>query len=323
MVWNPYYILISYNYIIFSYILQNYYIIYSSAYLRGNNMQAMIKTFFDAPTWTFTHVVYESPNAPCVIIDSVLNFDHKSGRTKTSSADALIAFVEQEKLQCEWILETHAHADHLSAAPYLKRSLGGKIAIGSHITQVQNVFKGIFNLEQSFSTDGNQFDYLIGEDEVISCGNLKIKGLFVPGHTPACMAYEIGDAIFVGDTMFMPDVGTARCDFPGGDAHTLYQSIQRLLSYPEHTRLLMCHDYPPNDREIQSVTTVKEQKEKNIHVHDGISEESFIAMRTKRDKTLDMPLLILQSVQVNIRAGHFPPQEDNGISYLKIPLNAF
>lgn len=281
----------------------------------------IVKAFFDQGTWTFTYVVYEKPNTPCVVIDSVLNYDPKSGRTKTKSADEVIAFVKEQGLTVDWILETHAHADHLSAAPYLQKHLGGKIAIGSHIQDVQKVFKGIFNLESEFPTNGSQFDYLIEEDQDLHAGNLTIHPLFVPGHTPACMAYVIGDAIFVGDTIFMPDVGTARCDFPGGNANTLYQSMQKILSYPDDTRLFMCHDYPPTDRPIAYETTVGEEKRKNIHVHQGVTEAQFVEMRNQRDQTLEMPVLILPSIQVNIRAGHPPPAEANGKTYLKIPFN--
>jgi glyoxylase-like metal-dependent hydrolase (beta-lactamase superfamily II) len=283
--------------------------------------QPIVKAFFDPGTWTFTYVVYEKPNTPCVVIDSVLNYDPKSGRTNTKSADEVIAFIEEQGLSLEWILETHAHADHLSAAPYIQKQLGGKIAIGSHIQDVQKVFKGIFNLEPEFAVNGSQFDFLIEEGKEIHVGNLRIKPLFVPGHTPACMAYEIGDAIFVGDTLFMPDVGTARCDFPGGSAKTLYQSVKKILSYPDNTRLFMCHDYPPNNRPIAYESTVGEEKKKNIHIHEGVSEEQFIEMRTKRDKTLEMPVLLLPSIQLNIRAGHPPPAESNGKTYLKIPFN--
>jgi glyoxylase-like metal-dependent hydrolase (beta-lactamase superfamily II) len=281
----------------------------------------IVKAFFDQGTWTFTYVVYEKPNTPCVVIDSVLNYDPKSGRTKTKSADEVIAFVKEQGLTVDWILETHAHADHLSAAPYIQKHLGGKIAIGSHIQDVQKVFKGIFNLESEFPTNGSQFDYLIEEGQDLHAGNLRIHPLFVPGHTPACMAYVIGDTIFVGDTIFMPDVGTARCDFPGGNANTLYQSMQKILSYPDDTRLFMCHDYPPVDRPIAYETTVGEEKRKNIHVHEGVSEAQFVEMRNQRDKTLEMPVLILPSIQVNIRAGHPPPAEGNGKTYLKIPFN--
>ena len=282
----------------------------------------MIKDFFDPETWTYTYVVYEREGAPCAIIDSVLNYDPKSGRTSTKSADEVIAFVKMHQLQVEWILETHAHADHLTAAPYLQSHLGGKLVIGDHITNVQSVFKGIFNLDDRFKADGAQFDYLLKEGESLAFGNLSLKALFVPGHTPACMAYEIGDAIFVGDTLFMPDVGTARCDFPGGDAKRLYRSIQKILSYPDQTKLYMCHDYPPNNRPASGVSTVADEKANNIHVHDGVTEAQFVQMRTTRDKTLEMPTLILPSIQVNIRAGHFPEVDSNGVAYLKIPLNA-
>lgn len=281
----------------------------------------IVKAFFDQGTWTFTYVVYEKPHTPCVLIDTVLNYDPKSGRTKTKSADEVIAFVKEQGLRVDWILETHAHADHLSAAPYIQKHLGGKIAIGSHIQDVQKVFKRIFNLESEFPTNGSQFDYLIEEGEDLHAGNLIIHPLFVPGHTPACMAYVIGDAIFVGDTIFMPDVGTARCDFPGGNANKLYQSMQKILSYPDDTRLFMCHDYPPTDRQIAYETTVGEEKRKNIHVHQGVTEAQFVEMRNQRDKTLEMPVLILPSIQVNIRAGHPPPAEANGNTYLKIPFN--
>lgn len=282
----------------------------------------MIKDFFDPETWTYTYVVYEREGSPCAIIDSVLNYDPKSGRTSTKSADEVIAFVKGHQLQVNWILETHAHADHLTAAPYLQSHLGGRLVIGDHITNVQEVFKGVFNLDDSFKADGTQFDHLLKEGESLAFGNLSLKALFVPGHTPACMAYEINDAIFVGDTLFMPDVGTARCDFPGGDAKMLYQSIQKILSYPAQTKLYMCHDYPPNNRPATGVSTVADEKANNIHVHDGISEEQFVQMRTARDKTLEMPTLILPSIQVNIRAGHFPEADSNGVAYLKIPLNA-
>jgi glyoxylase-like metal-dependent hydrolase (beta-lactamase superfamily II) len=283
--------------------------------------QASVKAFFDPQTWTYTYVVYESKGSACIVIDSVLNYDPKSGRTKTKSADEVIAFIKEHRLQLEWILETHAHADHLTAAPYIQEQLGGKIAIGDHITTVQNVFKGVFNLDD-VAVDGSQFDVLIKEGEPISFGNLSFKAMYVPGHTPACMAYEIGDSIFVGDTLFMPDVGTARCDFPGGSASNLYRSIQSILKYPPNTKLYMCHDYPPNGRAPEYQSTVADQKEANIHVHDGITEEQFVAMRTKRDAGLEMPVLILPSIQVNIRAGHMPKAEGNGTAYLKIPLNA-
>ncbi len=284
--------------------------------------QPVVHGIFDPATWTVTYVVYEKEGSTCAIIDSVLDYDPKSGRTRTTSADKVIDFVRQKNLQVEWILETHAHADHLTAAPYLKQKLGGKTAIGDHIAGVQQVFKGIFNLEDEFKADGSQFDHLLKADESFSIGALSGLTLFVPGHTPACVAYQIGDAVFVGDTLFMPDVGTARCDFPGGDAKTLYASTRKLMSLPAETRLFMCHDYPPNDRPVNFETTVAEQRQKNIHVHDGISEQEFVEMRTKRDATLEMPVLILPAVQINIRAGALPPAEKNGLAYLKIPVNA-
>ena len=287
----------------------------------NSKVKAEIKPFFDAETWTYTYVVSGGKGSPCIVIDSVLNYDPKSGRTSTRSADEVIQFIQGEELKLTWILETHAHADHLTAAPYLQEKLGGKLVIGNHIASVQSVFKGVFNLDKDFAVDGSQFDHLLKDEETLGFGELSLKALYVPGHTPACMAYEIGDALFVGDTLFMPDVGTARCDFPGGNARTLYQSVQKILSYPKQTKLYMCHDYPPNGRAPECFTTVEAEKSSNIHVHDGISEEQFVQMRTKRDKTLQMPTLILPSIQVNIRAGHFPEPESNGKSYLKIPLN--
>lgn len=277
---------------------------------------------FDPATWTVTYVVYEKPGSTCAIIDSVLDYDPKSGRTKQVSADKVIEFVKENDLKVEWILETHAHADHLTAAPYLKQHLGGKTAIGEHIGGVQKVFKAIFNMESSFKQDGSQFDHLFADGEAIPLGAISGHTMYVPGHTPACVAYQFGDAVFVGDTMFMPDVGTARCDFPGGDAKTLFASTRKILDLPPETRLFMCHDYPPNGRPVNFQTTVAEQRAKNIHVHDGISEEQFVEMRTKRDATLDMPVLILPAVQINIRAGDLPPAEANGVSYVKVPLNA-
>ena len=285
-------------------------------------MQAQVKAFFDPATWTVSYVVFDAPGGHCALVDSVLDYDPKSGRTRTDSADQLIAFVREQNLTVDWILETHAHADHLSAAPYLRKHLGGKIAIGGKITQVQNVFKGIFHLEPEFATNGSQFDHLFEDGDTFAIGTLQAQALSVPGHTPACMAYQVGDAVFVGDTLFLPAVGTARCDFPGGNAHTLYQSVRKLLSLPAETRLFMCHDYPPEGREAQWECTVADQRARNIHVHDGVSEAEFVAMRTKRDAGLAMPVLILPSVQVNIRAGELPPPEANGVSYLKIPLNA-
>lgn len=290
--------------------------------LPATTAQLQVHGMFDPATWTVTYVVHSGQGSDCAIIDSVLDYDPKSGRTRHTSADKVIEYVRANGLKVQWILETHAHADHLSAAPYLRAQLGGKIGIGGHITQVQKVFKGVFNLEPGFKQDGSQFDHLFQEGEVIPLGALAGEVMFVPGHTPACAAYRFGDAVFVGDTLFMPDVGTARCDFPGGDAHALYASIRKLLNLPPETRLFMCHDYPPNDRPVAFETTVAEQRATNIHVHDGVSEDEFVAMRTKRDATLEMPTLILPSVQINIRAGELPPKEDNGVAYLKIPLNA-
>ncbi len=276
---------------------------------------------FDSATGTVTYVVHQGKGSACAIIDSVLDYDSKSGRTRTASADKVIAYVREHELALEWILETHAHADHLSAAPYLQQQLGGKIAIGNQITRVQTVFKAIFNLEPGFKLDGSQFDHLFAGDDDFSIGKLMGKVLYVPGHTPACVAFQIGDAVFVGDTLFMPDVGTARCDFPGGDARTLYASTRKILSLPSATRLFMCHDYPPNGRSVDFETTVAEQRASNIHVHDGVSEAQFVEMRNKRDATLEMPVLIVPAVQINIRAGEMPPPESNGTSYIKIPLN--
>ena len=285
-------------------------------------MKPLIHGIFDPATWTVTYVVYDQAGGSCAIIDSVLDYDPKSGRTSTDSADQVMAFVKEQQLSVAWILETHAHADHLTAAPYLKAHLGGKTAIGCHITAVQRVFKGVFNLEGSFKEDGTQFDHLLKEDETFAIGSLTAQALYVPGHTPACMAYQVGDAVFVGDTLFMPDVGSARCDFPGGDAQTLYASARKILSLPDETRLFMCHDYPPEGRDVRFETTVAEQRAHNIHLHDGIDEAEFVRMRTARDATLAMPVLILPAVQINIRAGEFPPKDDNGVAYLKIPLNA-
>ena len=282
-------------------------------------MNPHIQAFFDPVTATVTYVVHDG--SACAIIDSVLDYDPKSGRTHTGSADQVAEYVRAQGLTLQWLLETHAHADHLSAAPYLQRQLGGVIAIGQSIRTVQGVFKTILNLEPEFQLDGSQFGHLFADGETFQIGALTATAIHVPGHTPADMAYLIGDAAFVGDTLFMPDVGTARCDFPGGNAHLLYQSIQRLLSLPDDTRLFMCHDYPPAGREAAWETTVAGQRRGNIHVRDGITEDEFVAMRTRRDATLSMPTLILPAIQVNIRAGEMPPPESDGRSYLKIPLN--
>jgi glyoxylase-like metal-dependent hydrolase (beta-lactamase superfamily II) len=285
-------------------------------------MQPLVQSFFDPATFTVTHVVYEAPGSACAIVDPVLDFDAKSGRTRTGSAEKVVDFVRAQRLSVEWILETHAHADHLSAAPWLREELGGRIAIGRDITRVQEVFKKLFNLEPEFATDGRQFDHLFADGERFRIGNLEAEVIGMPGHTPACVAYQVGDAVFVGDTLFMPDVGTARCDFPGGDARTLYRSIRRLLDLPGDTRLFMCHDYPPAGRAPAWESSVAAQRAANIHVHDGITGDDFVVMRTARDATLDMPNLLLPSVQVNIRAGRLPPPDANGVSYLRIPVNA-
>lgn len=277
---------------------------------------------FDPATGTVTYVVHAGPGSGCAIIDPVLDYDPKSGRTRTACADAVIEYVTAQRLRVEWILETHAHADHLSAAPLLKARLGGRTGIGEHIAAVQRVFGDLFNLGPDFRADGSQFDRLLAEGDVIQVGALRGEVMHVPGHTPACVAYRFGDAVFVGDTLFMPDVGSARCDFPGGDARALYASIRRVLALPPATRLFVCHDYPPDGRPVGFETTVAEQRAKNIHLHDGVTEAQFVAMRTKRDATLAMPVLILPAVQVNIRAGELPPPEANGRVYLKIPIDA-
>ncbi len=281
-----------------------------------------VHSHFDAVTCTWTHVVYDEDGGHAAIVDPVRDYDPKSGRTRHTQSDAVLAFVRAHHLTVDWILETHAHADHLSDAPYLKEATGARIAIGRHIDRVQHVFKGLFHLEPGFATDGSQFDHLFADGDTFQIGRLTAQAWHVPGHTPADMAFVIGDAAFVGDTLFMPDVGTARCDFPGGDAHELYRSVRRLLAMPEETRLFLCHDYPPEGREPAAVATVAAQKAANIHVHDGISEEDFVARRQARDATLEMPVLILPSVQVNIRAGQLPPAEANGRHYLKIPVDA-
>lgn len=285
-------------------------------------MRAQIRAFFDPATWTMSYVVYDEQGGFCAIIDPVLDYDPKSGRTKTVSADKLIDFVRENRLTVEWLLETHAHADHLSAAAYLQDKVGGKTAIGESIALVQGSFKKLFNLGPEFVADGLHFDHRITDGEVLRVGKITLKAISVPGHTPADMAYQLDDTVFVGDTLFMPDVGTARADFPGGDAHQLYHSIQKILSLPPQTRLFMCHDYPPSNRSPQWESTVLEEKMHNIHIKDGVTEDAFVAMRMKRDATLEMPVLMLPSVQVNIRAGRFPDPESNGVSYLKIPINA-
>ncbi len=281
-----------------------------------------VKSFFDPATNTITHIVWEQTSLEAAIIDPVLDYDAASGRTSTTSAQKLVDFVKEEGLLTKYIIETHAHADHLSSAPWLKQKLGGAITIGRHIDQVQKVFGKIFNVEADFATDGSQFDHLAKDGEHLSLGNIPVTPIYTPGHTPACMSWHIGDAVFVGDTLFMPDYGTARCDFPGGDAATLYDSIQKLFTLPDETRVFLCHDYLPKGRDTyQWETTIGAEKCDNIHVGNGKSKEDFVKMRTERDATLSMPRLILPSVQVNMRAGHFPPTEDNGVHYLKIPLD--
>ena len=286
-------------------------------------MKPSVVAFFDEATNTVTYVVADAATNSAAIVDSVLDFDPASGRTSTKSADRVVAHVRQSGLNVDWLLETHVHADHLTAAPYLKDKLGGQIAIGEHIQKVQAIFKGIFNAEPDFATDGRQFDHLFVDGERFSIGSLEAQAIHTPGHTPADMTYLVGDAAFVGDTLFMPDYGTARADFPGGDAATLYRSIRRILSLPDHTRLFTAHDYKAEGRDRYVwESTVAEQRAKNIHIHDGVSEQEFVKFRSGRDATLSMPKLILPSIQVNMRAGNLPPPEANGVSYLKLPVNA-
>ncbi|WP_122875361.1 MBL fold metallo-hydrolase [Pseudomonas viridiflava] len=285
-----------------------------------------VEALFDSHTWTVSYLVMDLPSKQCAIIDSVLDYDPKSGRTHTESADRMISRVRALQASVQWILETHVHADHLSAAAYLKEHLTGQIAIGRHITQVQETFGALFNAPADFARDGSQFDVLLDDGATFAIGSLQARALHTPGHTPACMSYlvEIGGqtVAFVGDTLFMPDYGTARCDFPGASARTLYRSIRRLLDLPPQTLLFMCHDYLPNGRALKYMTTVAEQRASNIHVRDGIDENAFVSMREARDTTLEMPVLMLPSVQVNMRCGHPPEPEDNGVRYLKIPLNS-
>lgn len=282
-----------------------------------------VKGFFDEATNTISYVVWDKATKQAAIVDSLLDFDQASGRTKTDSADVMIAFVKEAGLTVDWIIDTHVHADHLTAAPYIKSQLGGRTGIGEHIATVQKVFGEIFNEGQEFHTDGSQFDHLFKDGETYKVGNIGARAIHTPGHTPACMSHLIGDALFVGDTIFMPDFGTARCDFPGGDAGTLYDSIQKLFALPGDTRVFLCHDYKaPGRDEYVWETTIAEEKAHNKHVHTGISKEEFVKMRTERDATLAMPKLILPSVQINMRAGEMPPAEENGKRYMKIPINA-
>jgi glyoxylase-like metal-dependent hydrolase (beta-lactamase superfamily II) len=292
------------------------------AVLAAKTAAPIVKGFFDEETFTASYVVADPETGIAAIVDSVLDFDQPSGRTSTASADAIIAYVRERGLTVEWLLETHAHADHLSAAPYLQDRLGGRIAIGREILTVQKVFGEIFNEGPDFARDGSQFDHLFVDGDAFSIGGIPAIALHVPGHTPADLAYVIGDAVFVGDTMFMPDYGTARADFPGGDARRLYASIRRLMALPDQTRVFLCHDYKAPDRKgYVWETTIHAQRMGNVHAHDGISEDQFVKMRASRDATLGMPRLILPSVQVNMRAGHFPEPEANGTRYLKLPLN--
>lgn len=286
-------------------------------------MKPDVAAFFDEDTFTVSYVVADPATRRCAVVDSVLDFDPASGRTRKTSADEIIRHIRESGLELEWILETHVHADHLSAAPYIQQQLGGRLGIGFNITVVQETFGRVFNAGTDFARDGRQFDHLFRDNEAFRIGSIDARALHTPGHTPACMTYVIGDAAFIGDTLFMPDYGTARCDFPGGDARELYRSIQRIFALPPETRLFLCHDYKaPGRDEYRWETTVAEQRARNIHVHDGVSEEAFVAMRSSRDATLPMPRLILPSVQVNMRAGRLPPAEDNGIRYLKLPVDA-
>lgn len=301
----------------------------SSAPVLHATPHGHVEAFFDPATWTVTYLVVDAATRQAAIIDPVLDFDPKSGRTSTTSSDRVLARVREQQLTVQWVLETHAHADHLSGAAYLKDRLvkegqgdAPKVAIGRRIQQVQSTFKSLFNLGADFTPNGEQFDHLFDDGEAFAIGQMKAQALLVPGHTPADMAYLIDGVVFVGDTLFMPDVGTARADFPGGDAHALYQSVQRLLALPPQTPVFVCHDYPPEGREPAWLSTVAEQRARNIHVHEGVTEAEFVTMRQARDATLSMPTLILPAIQVNVRAGHFPPPDDNGVSYLRVPLNA-
>jgi len=287
-------------------------------------MQPNVVGFFDEDTFTVSYVVGDPETRRAAIIDSVLDFDHASGRTRRASADKIVAHVEKHGLTVDWVLETHVHADHVSAGDYLKHRLGARSAIGEHVREVQNAFARIFNTGAEFAPDGRQFDHLFKDGDRFRIGNVEARVIHTPGHTPACITYVIGDAAFVGDTLFMPDYGTARCDFPGGDATELYRSIRTLFALPPETRVFLCHDYKaPGRNEYRWETTIAEQRAKNVHIHDGISEAEFVAMRTGRDKTLSMPKLILPSVQVNMRAGTLPAPESNGVRYLKLPVDGF
>ena len=281
-----------------------------------------IKGFFDNQTSTISYVVHDNIEKKCAVIDSVLDFDYSSGDIDYVNADKIISYVDQNKLNVEWLIETHVHADHLSASPYIQKKLGGKIGISEKISDIQNIFGKTFNAGTEFQRDGSQFDKLFRDNDEYKIGNINCKVINTPGHTPACTAHVIGNSIFVGDTLFMPDLGSARADFPGGDARQLYRSIQKILSYPDETRIFVCHDYPPSSREVKWSTTVGEQKENNVHVKTSILEDEFVKIREARDKTLNMPKLIIPSIQVNMRAGNLPPPEDNGSVYIKVPINS-
>lgn len=281
-----------------------------------------IKGFFDNQTSTISYVVHDNIEKKCAVIDSVLDFDYSSGDIDYVNADKIISYVDQNKLNVEWLIETHVHADHLSASPYIQKKLGGKIGISEKISDIQNIFGKTFNAGTEFQRDGSQFDKLFKDNDEYKIGNINCKVINTPGHTPACTAHVIGNSIFVGDTLFMPDLGSARADFPGGDARQLYRSIQKILSYPDETRIFVCHDYPPSSREVKWSTTVGEQKENNVHVKTSILEDEFVKIREARDKTLNMPKLIIPSIQVNMRAGNLPPPEDNGNVYIKVPINS-
>ena len=280
-----------------------------------------IEGFFDSQTNTISYVLTDVKTAQCAVIDSVLDFDYASGKIEYKNADSIISYITENKLTLQWLVETHVHADHLSAAPYIQKQLGGKIAISKEIIKVQDIFGKIFNAGTEFERDGSQFDLLLGDNDSYQIGTLQATAIHTPGHTPACMAHIVGDAVFVGDTLFMPDGGTARADFPGGDAHMLYKSIQKILSLPDETRLFVCHDYMPNGRAVSWQTTIAEQKLKNIHIGGDITEAEFVKLREERDKTLSSPTLIMPSIQVNMRAGNMPPSEDNGSTYLKLPIS--
>ena len=281
-----------------------------------------IKGFFDEETSTISYVIYDMTSKKCAVIDSVLDFDFSSGSIDYHNAEKIISYIEKMKLDLEWLIETHVHADHLSASPYIQKKLGGKIGISEKISDIQNIFGKTFNAGTEFQRDGSQFDRLFKDNDEYKIGSIKCKVINTPGHTPACTAHVIGNSIFVGDTLFMPDLGSARADFPGGDARELYRSIQKILSYPDDTLIFVCHDYPPTSRKVEWVTTVGEQKKKNIHVKTSIGEDEFVKVREARDKTLNMPKLIIPSIQVNMRAGNLPPAEDSGDVFIKVPINS-